>query len=251
LGGVVLAGGAGRRFGRPKADVRLGERTLVERALALLRPHCGELVVASRADVPLPPLDVRVVHDPDGEQSAIGGLRSALEALDTDDVLVLACDLLVEPAVIERLLAAAGAAAVAVDQHGVQPLCARYRRREALAACRRLIEEGDLRVRRLADLLAATPVATQPGELRNVNTWPDAFAAALDVPPLSDAAAERILLLTREVAHGTERMNGPLASFLVGFAAGRGSDDLDVDAALDEALAAARGLLPPPEPPIS
>ena len=48
--GCVLAGGAGRRFGRPKAGVRLGDRTLVERAVGALLPRCGRVVVVSRPE---------------------------------------------------------------------------------------------------------------------------------------------------------------------------------------------------------
>lgn len=241
-GGVVLAGGRGQRFGRPKADVRLGGVALAQRAAALLEPHCSEVVIASRAGVALPPLDVRVVHDPDGEPSAIAGLRSGMAALGTAEVVVLACDLLVEPALLERLVAAPGEAAVVVDEHGVQPLCARYPRDEALRVCERLIAQGDLRARRLAELLDAATVTARPGELRNVNTWPDAFAASLDVPALSPEAIELILRLTRDVAHGTERFNGPISSFLAGYAAGR--RDADVVAVLTEAIAAAGQLLP-------
>lgn len=241
-GGLVLAGGRGRRFGRPKADVRVGGTTLVERAVAALRVCCDDVVVASRREVPLPALDARIVIDAGDEPSALGGMWTGLGVLDTAQVVVVACDLLVEPALIHRLLAAPGDHAVAVDDHGAQPLCARYRRVSALAACDRLIEEGDLRARRMIDLLAPATVTVRPGELRNVNTWPDAFAASLDVSSLSDEAIELILALTRDVARGTERVNGPVASFLAGVRAGRAGDD--VETALRQAIAAAAELLP-------
>ena len=89
----MLAGGAGRRFGGPKAVVRLGGRTLVERAVGELLPRCGRVVVASRAGVPLPPLPVPVVLDRPGPDCPMNGLATALAALHADDVLVLGCDL--------------------------------------------------------------------------------------------------------------------------------------------------------------
>src|SRR5438034_7719003 len=93
LGGIVLAGGAGRRLGRPKAAIVLDGRTLVERALETLRPHCGTLVVVSRPEVELPSLDVAVCFDRPGPDAPLNALATGLAALDTADALVLACDL--------------------------------------------------------------------------------------------------------------------------------------------------------------
>ena len=41
---------------------------------------------------------------------------------------------------------------------------------------------------------------------------------------LDDAATHDLLDLTREAAHGVERVAGPLTTFLVGVAVGRGAD---------------------------
>jgi hypothetical protein len=62
-----------------------------------------------------------------------------------------------------------------------------------------------------------------------------------DVVP-DDAATRDLLDLTREAAHGVERVAGPLTTFLVGVAVGRGADV----AATTEAAAA---LLDEPVPP--
>jgi uncharacterized protein DUF6457 len=56
---------------------------------------------------------------------------------------------------------------------------------------------------------------------------------------------EALLDLARDVAHGTERRNAPLATFLVGqFVAARAAEGATAPAALDEARALARTLLP-------
>lgn len=68
-----------------------------------------------------------------------------------------------------------------------------------------------------------------------MDDWLDRFAAALGVPPLDPAEVDTILDLAREVAHGTERKNAPLAAWLAG---GSGAD-------VATALAAARQTLPP------
>ena len=113
-----------------------------------------------------------MVYD-DGEQSALRGLASGLHALDTDAVFVLACDLLVAPSLIERLLEAEDSSVVAADERSIQPLCARYARARALDVCHSLLTAGDLRVRRLPELLGAAVVPAPKGSLVNINTPDD------------------------------------------------------------------------------
>jgi hypothetical protein len=70
--------------------------------------------------------------------------------------------------------------------------------------------------------------------------WIDEFAEALGVGALSPDERRHILDLAREVAHRTERVNAPLASYLVGRnAAERGA------AAIKEAAQLAEDVLPP------
>ena len=58
---------------------------------------------------------------------------------------------------------------------------------------------------------------------------------------LDEAAVTELLDLTREAAHGVERVAGPLTTFLVGVAVGRGAD-------LTAATEAATALLEEPVP---
>jgi molybdopterin-guanine dinucleotide biosynthesis protein A len=178
LGGIVLAGGAGRRLGRPKAGVVLDGRTLVERAVETLRPHCGALLVVGRPEFRLPPLDATVCSDRAGPDAPLNALATGLAALDTGDVLVLACDLPAARPVVARLAdAPAGATAVARDRssHQWQPLCARYPRRAALEVCERLLASGELRLLPLVEALAPSPIDATGDELANVNS-PDDLA---------------------------------------------------------------------------
>ncbi|NNC74213.1 MAG: molybdopterin-guanine dinucleotide biosynthesis protein [Acidimicrobiia bacterium] len=50
----------------------------------------------------------------------------------------------------------------------------------------------------------------------------DEIAAALGVDGLDERGVEALLDLARDVAHGTERKNAPLASYLVGIPVGKG-----------------------------
>lgn len=73
--------------------------------------------------------------------------------------------------------------------------------------------------------------------------WLARLAAELGVEDaVPDEGATRDLLdLTREVAHGVERVAGPLSTFLLGVAVGRGAD-------LAAAVGAASALLDEPAP---
>jgi Domain of unknown function (DUF6457) len=51
--------------------------------------------------------------------------------------------------------------------------------------------------------------------------WLDELAETLEVPALTDAEAEALLVVSREVAHGVERKATPLAAFLLGRAVER------------------------------
>jgi len=78
--------------------------------------------------------------------------------------------------------------------------------------------------------------------------WMEDLAAALGVETLGRDETGQILKVSREVAHGVERMYAPLASFLLGAATER---SVAGGAAPEEAFAAAierlRALLPPAE----
>jgi nicotine blue oxidoreductase len=84
--GLLLAAGAGRRMGRPKALVELAGRPLVRRALDALRDGgCAPLVVvlgaAAEEAAALVPDGVHVVVAPDWAQGMGASLRAGLAAL--------------------------------------------------------------------------------------------------------------------------------------------------------------------------
>lgn len=180
--GLVLAGGPGRRLGLgwPKALASIDGITLVERAVAAVACHCETVVVVSRPDIALPPLDARVALDRPGPTAPLVALASGLAAVDADDVLVLACDLPLAGPLLERLLVPVAATAVARTADGrVQPLCARYPRVAASAACEQLLAAGELRAGALVDALAPTFVVARDDELLNVNRPEDLARAEL------------------------------------------------------------------------
>lgn len=75
------------------------------------------------------------------------------------------------------------------------------------------------------------------------------LASRVDVggPELDPATRRTLLDLARRVAHGTERRNAPLATYLAGmYVAGRGAAGVDAASALAEVVAATDALLADP-----
>lgn len=79
------------------------------------------------------------------------------------------------------------------------------------------------------------------------------LAGALGVDPVTPEERDLLLACAREVAHGTERRNAPLSTFLLGLAVGSG--DVDRAAVLPDAvrrvLAVVRTEGGPQDPPVS
>lgn len=181
-GGLVLAGGAGRRMGGPKALLRLADDdcTLVEHAVGMLARRCRDVLVVARPEIPLPPLAAPVAHDRAGPSGPLTGLATGFAALATERVLVLACDLPFAGPMLDALLAAEHPGAVVGRRAGrIQPLCARYPRRDALAAADRLLAAGELAARGPALELGAAAVDDRWEALLNVNGPADLDRARL------------------------------------------------------------------------
>ena len=89
--GVVLAGGASRRMGRDKAEIRFDGRSLLERTCAVLRGVFEEAICVGRADE-VSRMAVRCVPDERPGMGPLGGLETALVETSTAWVFVVACD---------------------------------------------------------------------------------------------------------------------------------------------------------------
>jgi molybdopterin-guanine dinucleotide biosynthesis protein A len=155
---AVLAGGASRRMGRPKAELPYGAGTLLEHQVARLSEVFGEVLVVAKEEPATPLRSARLVRDSDPEHAAIHGLVRALEEVP-DRVFVLAVDL---PAVAPALMRAIAeeserreAAALLPVADGRLQLLAGVWRRPALAAARRRISSGERSLHGLAEEVGA------------------------------------------------------------------------------------------------
>jgi len=114
VGGILLAAGAGRRFGGPKQLARVGGRPVIERALDALRDVEPRVVVlGARAGQVRAGADLggaRVVVCAGWAEGMAASLRCGIAALGDVDaaVVVLADQPFVTAAVVATLLAADG-----------------------------------------------------------------------------------------------------------------------------------------------
>lgn len=151
---AVLAGGASRRMGWPKAALPYGAGTLLEfqtRRLAGLFPEVFA-VVKQPPDFPLGP--ARLLCDGASGHAAIFGVLRALEEAE-DRVFVMAVDLPALSLGVIRAIAGRGAktAAPALIPRAagiLQPLAAVWRR-EAIPLARERIARGSLSLHGLAE----------------------------------------------------------------------------------------------------
>jgi molybdopterin-guanine dinucleotide biosynthesis protein A/GNAT superfamily N-acetyltransferase len=185
LTGILLVGGAGRRFGSPKALAELDGETLASRAWHTLGRACEErIAVGKRADRLDLPFDV---HD-DGTdvRAPIAGVVAGLRAAHNELCIMLPVDVpFVRAAHLREL--AAGCLDAAVPQTG--PLPGAYRSSSLPVFERRLVA-GELALRDALAELDVRVVDLEPGVLLNVNGPADLERAQCRIVPFDESHRE-------------------------------------------------------------
>ncbi|MCT1457972.1 NTP transferase domain-containing protein [Aestuariimicrobium sp. p3-SID1156] len=192
LGAVIVAGGASRRMGTPKARLLLNGVPLLQLAVDACAECAAVVVVAPDAFADLLTLDPRVSftrEEPAGSGPA-AGLVAGLRALpsDADAVQLLACDL---PRAAELVAALSATewppdadALVPIDAEGwPQFLSARYRADALRSAVAPFGDAREISIRRLLAGVRHEAVELDPGLLLDVDDPAAAAAAGIDVPP--------------------------------------------------------------------
>jgi molybdopterin-guanine dinucleotide biosynthesis protein A/rhodanese-related sulfurtransferase len=196
--GVVLTGGASRRFGSDKAMALIDGVPMVVRVVAALRAAGAESV----ATVGGSDRGVDVPHRSDlyPGDGPLGGLLTAFAHARTDVVMVAACDLPdLDGPTVRAVVAGMGTADAAVaTTDRLEPLCAAYRVSACGPAFSAAFAAGERSlVRALERVTMVTVAVNDPRRVRNVNTPTDratglAFAA-MSIPEISvDELAARL-----------------------------------------------------------
>lgn len=167
VAGVLLVGGASRRFGSPKAlAVYEGETLAVRGHRVLLEAFGRVLVVGKEADgleLPFP-----LVDDASDVRAPIVGVAAALREAAAEVCVVLPTDMpYVTPALLRSLAVAANGVDAAVPQTG--PLPGAYRR-TALPVLERRIAAGRLALHGALAEFRTRVVECDDALLVNVNT---------------------------------------------------------------------------------
>lgn len=160
--GAVLAGGESRRFGSDKAQALLGDRRLLDHAVAAIAAHVDRVVVCGGAGLP---------DRPAAGLGPLGGLNAALHharMIGAAGVLTTGCDSPVFPKAVAIALIGDGAAVLAGHRLlGYWPV----ELAEVLDA--HLALGGDRSIRGWIDRTGARSVAYSGPPLPNINTPAD------------------------------------------------------------------------------
>ena len=164
LTGVLLVGGASRRFGSPKALARFNGKTFAEQAWGVLGEACDERLVFGKArdELPLP----FPVHD-DGSpvRAPLAGVVAGLRVARNEICVFLPVDVPFATAGLVRKLGEACRDA-AVPSSG--PLPGAYSR-NALPVLERRLAAGELALRNALGELDTVILELDPGLLVNIN----------------------------------------------------------------------------------
>jgi len=197
--GVLLAGGKSRRMGEDKRYLVVGEQTLLERGLGVLRSMFHEvLVVIAQDSAPLD-IDARVVRDLVPDCGSLGGIYTGLTQATSPYIFAVACDMpFLDQAVIAQFTSRRATSDIVMAKLAARlhPMHALYGKR-CLPILEQMIQARHLKIQELVshaslrveyvtetDLLTIDPSGRS---FHNVNTPADLEAArsllARDPPP--------------------------------------------------------------------
>jgi molybdopterin-guanine dinucleotide biosynthesis protein A len=159
--GILLAGGASRRFGRPKIVEPVDGSPLFHLPLLALLASCDDVVMVLAPGAPEPPLPsdadrVSFARDPVAYEGPLAGTKVGLERVRGEHAVLVAADM---PGVTSRLLSLIAERAavehqdviVLRDADRMRPLPAVFTVGPALALARSLLESGERRLRALIE----------------------------------------------------------------------------------------------------
>jgi len=186
--GAVLAGGASRRMGEPKAMLDLAGKPLIAHAVESVAAAGLETIVVAKPDSPVPPLGVPVLDEPAEPRHPLTGIVAALRYAEARPVVVIACDMpLVPPALIAALARLDDPVAVVRIGDGIEPLLARYSPS---------VEPALMASLRVGDSLRHAVAGLHPRLITegDLSAYGDPQRIALNVNSPSDLALARSLL---------------------------------------------------------
>jgi molybdopterin-guanine dinucleotide biosynthesis protein A len=173
LSGVLLVGGASRRYGSPKALVELDGETFYDRGRRVLAEACDEVLVVGKAGE----LPFEVIDDGAEIRAPIAGVVAGLRAATNDVVVFLPVDC---PRVTADVLRAFGAACRDAAVPATGPLPGAWAK-SALPVLEARLANGPYALYRTYEELDVVALDVDPALLIDVDLPDD--LAALRTPP--------------------------------------------------------------------
>jgi molybdenum cofactor guanylyltransferase len=136
--GIVLAGGKSSRMGMDKSQLKIGDKTAVERAVDLMRSVCKENILSIGAQTSVRFFSLPVVQDLYPDAGPLAGIHAGLMRSGTEKNFIISCDVpLMTREMIEYLIAQSADAPVALARVAgyLEPLVGLY--------CKRVLPQID------------------------------------------------------------------------------------------------------------
>lgn len=128
--GIILAGGKSSRMGTDKGLQKLCGKPLISYSIQLLSEFCSTIIISTSSDA-YQSFGYKTVADEIPGIGPMGGIYSALKQSETEENLVLSCDLpFVSSELLRYILKNSEGYHVAVPwqgDHHYEPLCGFYR----------------------------------------------------------------------------------------------------------------------------
>jgi molybdopterin-guanine dinucleotide biosynthesis protein A len=194
ISAAILAGGRARRLGgEGKALLDLDGRPLVRHVADALSAIFDEVFLVAREPGPLAGLGLRVAADRFDTRAALTGIHAALDAADTEQVFIAACDTpFLQPTLVRALakLADGGPDVILPRRDGWfwYPLCGIWSR-GCLPVIERHLDEGSTSV---ADCLSELDTLSVP--LERLLPYDPTLRSLVNVNTAQDLASAREML---------------------------------------------------------
>ncbi len=179
--GVVLAGGKSRRFGQDKGTFIYQGKTLTERALDIIRPACGQLLISTNNAKAYASFGLGTVPDIYPECGPLGGIHSALIHASHDMVAFIPCDTPFLPAAIYTFLLkhlAAHDLVIPVHARGAESTCSLWHKK-SLPLLEQALEKKKHKILEAVETMDGNMVSVEgtsfyhPRIFHNINTKRD------------------------------------------------------------------------------
>jgi len=173
--GIILAGGKSSRMGTDKGFIVLNDMLFVEHIIKALQPLVGKIIIVSN-NSNYDKFGFKRVPDLIKNSGPLAGLYSGLFHSETDNNLVLSCDIpFINTEVLQLLVNNIENDFQIIQfksQNKTMPLISLYKK-ECLETCKALLNKGEKRLRQVMNHVHTKTITIDPNlehYVQNINT---------------------------------------------------------------------------------